>query len=339
MHVSWAEVYRLSAAQGVAAIAWDGLQRLIAEGVISPEQAPDRATKLQWALSTERCEKRYRRQTEVIGRLAEIYATADIRMMMLKGYGISLCYPRPEHRSCSDIDIWLFGEQRRADELLRRELGIAIDEDKHHHTTFVFNNVMVENHYDFLNVHAHASNREIERHLKGLAPQAIAIEVMGQRVYLPNANCHALFLIRHAAAHFAAVEIVLRHVIDWGQFVKHHHADIDWAWLRQVCQEHNMECFLDVMNVLAADICGMELALMPATQRNALLEQRVLNDILSPEFAEQKPSSGVLRIVGFKLRRWWANRWKHRMVYRDSLILSFITHSWSHILKPKGIRS
>ncbi len=336
--VAWHEVYRLSQVQGVAAIAWDGLQRLMAEGLVGEGCTIERQTKLQWALAAENTAKRYNKQARTIARLADMYNEADIRMMILKGYGLSKCYPYPEHRSCSDIDIWLFGEQERGDKHLREKYNIAIDEDKHHHTTFMLNGILVENHYDFLNIHSHHSSRDIEYHLKATANDAIAIDVEGSRAYIPNANCHALFLLRHAAAHFAAVEIVLRHITDWGLFVKHYHKDIDWQWLRNICREQKMERFMDIMNALASEACNIDLSLMPATQRHEALERRILNDILCPEFSDTKPPQGLLRIISFKLRRWWANRWKHRLVYREGLIRSFVVHSWSHILKPKGIK-
>lgn len=337
LHPNWAKVYRMAAQQGVAAIAWNGVQRLMNEGVITEEQAPDRVTKLQWALSTDQTEKRYNKQYRVITKLAEIYGAENIKMLILKGYGLSRMYPIPEHRSCSDIDIWLFGEQQRADDILRQQLGINIDEDKHHHTVFHIDGVMVENHYDFLNIHAHRSNRDIEERLKLLAEQPEAIEIDGRIVYRPNANCHALFLLRHAAAHFAAVEIVLRHIIDWAMFVKHSHKDIDWSWLREVCRIHNMDLFLDAMNALASELCDIDISWMPGTIRRPKLEERILNDILKPEFALERPKNGFIRIVIYKLRRWWANRWKHRIVYRDSLIRTFITQIHSHLLKPKSI--
>lgn len=37
-------------------------------------------------------------------------------MMVLKGYGLSLNYLKPSHRPCGDIDIWLFGKQKEADD-------------------------------------------------------------------------------------------------------------------------------------------------------------------------------------------------------------------------------
>lgn len=333
----WPQVYRLSARQGVAAIAWDGLQRLASEGAISPEQAPDRATKLQWALAAERTKEQYLKHRRTIVRLATIYTEADIKMMILKGFGLSLLYPTPEHRSCSDIDIWLFGEQERADELLRRRLNIKIDEDKHHHTVFYLDGVMVENHYDFLNIHAHLSNRDIEEQLRERAEHPDIVEFEGCTIYVPNADCHALFLLRHAAAHFAAAEIVLRHVTDWAMFVKHNHAKIDWVWLRDVARHHNMDRFLDAMNVISSELCNIDLALMPDTVRRPELERRILGDILSPEFDETMPERGLLRIVWFKYRRWWANRWKHRLVYREGLISTFLVQLRSHLIKPKSI--
>lgn len=338
--IEWDDVLRYAAAQGVMAIVWDGLMELQRQGVIDSNIGPTREQRLRWAYNVEQIEKRYRKQVAALTHLSRILATHNIRVAPLKGYGLSLCYPIPEHRACSDIDIWLFGEQQRADEILRNEHNITIDEDEHHHTVFYINGVMVENHYDFLNIHAHHSSRDIEEHLKRLSTEGSeAITIDGATIYLPSANCHALFLLRHAASHFAATEIVLRHVIDWGLFVKRHHAEIDWSWLRRVCREQKMEQFFDAMNVIASDICDIELSLMPDTTRRAALEQRILNDILRPEFSEKRPEKGLIRIICFKLRRWWANRWKHRLVYRDGLIHSFITQSWSHILKPKGIKS
>ncbi len=73
-------------------------------------------------------------------------------------------YPNPAHRPCGDIDIWLYGEQEKGDKLLQKK-GIAIDSSHHHHTVFHVNGVMVENHYDFINIHAHLSSRTLEQEL------------------------------------------------------------------------------------------------------------------------------------------------------------------------------
>lgn len=89
-------------------------------------------------------------------------------MMVLKGYACSLNWPKPEHRPCGDIDIWLFGQQKEADKALSKEKGIEIDKSHHHHTVFYWGEFMVENHYDFINVHQNKTNAKLEKVLKEL---------------------------------------------------------------------------------------------------------------------------------------------------------------------------
>lgn len=349
----WNALYRLAAAQGVLALTWDCVQRF------SEACLPPREVRIRWAMGVEHIEEHYARQRDVIARLAGFYKTLGIRMMLLKGYGLSLCYPTPEHRPCGDVDIWLFGEQARADEAIRRAWKIPIDEDKHHHTVFSINGIMVENHYDFLNVHAHASNRNLEAILRSEAErEGEAVEIAQPpcnskndaqstgtahetaaetvTVYLPTANFNALFLLRHAASHFAAREIALRHVIDWMVFIDHYHAQIDWAKLERTAQRMNMHRFLHCMHAAAITL-GLNERKIPPFERDAALEQRVLEDILEPEFNEVLPKSNVVNVVWFKSRRWWANRWKHRIVYREGLLQTFIQSVWCHLLKPKSI--
>lgn len=208
----------------------------------------------------------------MIGQLAGFYAQHNIPMMLFKGYGLSLNYPVPQHRPCGDIDIWLCGRQEEADDLLRREKGIAIDEDKHHHTVFHVDGVMVENHYDFLNIHAHRSNRAIERELQRLVQESgETVQIGNAEVHLPppSANFNGLFLLRHAAAYFAAAEIGLRHVVDWGMFVRRYYARIDWARLEQIARRQNMHRFLYSLNALCVDHLGLPTSYFPPMTRDA----------------------------------------------------------------------
>ena len=333
----WPALYRLATEQGVLAIVWDGMVRLINEGVLSAEQQPPRMLKLQWAVNVDQIERLYKKQERALHHLAAFYREQDIRMMVLKGYGLSLLYPHPAHRPCGDIDIWLYGEQERADKLLRQRYQIAIDEEKHHHTVFTFEGVMVENHYDFLNVHAHRSNRLIEAELHRLA-QADA-PATAEAVVYPSPDFNALFLIRHAAAHFAAAEIGLRHVIDWMVFVQRETARIDWPKLERMARAMNMHRFLYAMQAIAVDYLGLEPDSVPPFPRDLALEQRVLLDVLSPEFAEEYTNRGFVKGLWVRMRRWWANRWKHRIVYREGLVSTFFVQLWSHLLKPKSFKS
>lgn len=313
----------------------------------------DRSLKLQWAINAEHIEQKYARQKAAIAAMAHFFASHGIRMMILKGYGLSLNYPIPEHRPCGDIDIWLFGVeidpagkshivnvQTKADDLLRNKLKIKIDEDEHHHTVFYFDGVMVENHYDFLNVHAHASNRVIEKRLQSLVRAGMeSVMVDGETVYLPSADFDALFLLRHTAAHFAAENIGLRHLLDWKYFVERNSASVDWVSLEKFAKELNMHKFLHCLNGICIDYLGMSNDLLPLFKRDVDLEKRVLAEIFEPEFSEAKPqNAGILRSLSYKFRRWWANRWKHRIVYREGLVSTFFVQLRSHLMKPKSLK-
>ena len=285
----WREIYDLSSVQGVLAQAWDGMQLL-------PEaMRPPRALRLQWAVNVERIEKVYRRQERAIARLAAFYREHAIPMMLLKGYGLSLFYPVPEHRPCGDIDIWLFGRQPEADKLVAREWGVPVDVHKEHHTTFDVDGIMVENHYDFVNKETHASNARLERLFKQYAAQpGESVAVAGVAVYLPSEQLNALFLLRHAAVHFAAINIGLRHVLDWCVFVAHCHDRIDWPALYAVARETRMVGFLNCLNALCVDCLGLEAPSLPDFERDDELEKRVLDEILPGGFAHNEQS---LRVV------------------------------------------
>lgn len=338
--INWIDVFKLAKRQGVLAIVWSTVCRLAESGALTPKQLPDKALKLQWALSAEKIVSRYCRQKLLIEKLAKFYAEHGIKMMLLKGYSLSIYYPTPEYRECGDIDIWLYGEQQKADKLLSELKGIEINEDKHHHTTFVIDSIMVENHFDFLNIHAHPSNKDIEQELQRLSNEQMGIEhhIGDSIVMLPAANLNALFLLRHAASHFAAAEIGLRHIIDWALFVKNNYTDINWSWLYGIAQRHNMDKFINCLNAISIEYFCLDSKMLPEFERNVELEQRVFNDIISPEFSEKMPPRGFLLRLVFRYRRWWANRWKHRIVYREGLLRTFIVQIYSHLMKPKSLK-
>ena len=334
--VDWDGVCELAFAHNVAAIVFDGVLKLY-------QNYPDvnvclpRAIKMRLAAHQSALEVDYDKHSKVISRLALFYKSHEIPMMLLKGYGLSLYYPCPSHRPCGDIDIWLYGEQARADELLRSEYSIQIDEEKHHHTVFYVGGIMVENHYDFFNVHAHRSNRIIEARLKELAVQdSEKISVEGGEVLIPSADFNVLFLLRHAAAHFAAAEINIRHVLDWALFVSSCSQQIDWVALDNIARKLNMHRFMYSLNAMSIDCLGFSPRLFAPFERDAKLERRVMADILSPEFNEQPNGKGLIKMLNYKLRRWWCNRWKHRIVYNETLFSTFFVQLWSHALKPQS---
>lgn len=108
-------------------------------------------------------ERMYARHKKRIASLAELYGQQGIRMLLLKEYGCSLCYPKLEHRPTGDIDVFLFGRQDEADILVEKQLGIKVHREYHKHSTFNYGGVEVENHAKFIDDVSHKSNIRFEQ--------------------------------------------------------------------------------------------------------------------------------------------------------------------------------
>ena len=329
-HDNWNDVATLAFMHGVGAIAFDGIQRAIDEHV--PIDI-DVQTKLKWIGATHQQEINYKKQESLIASLAKFYQQHGIKMMVLKGWGLSLNYPVPSHRPCSDLDIYLFGEQERADRLVETELGVKIDNGHHHHTVFVYNGLTVENHYDFLNVYSHRSNREIEKKLKEICCSGNqAVPINGVEVYLPSADFNALFLLRHMAVEFAATGISFRQIIDWGVFVKNYHNAVKWDSFLSLVKEYNMHDFLDAVNYICYTHLGFDRNIFKG-YGNESYGERVLADIFNPDNAMPK-EKGILKYWKQRWHNWWLNRWKHQIVFSDSLLSTFFHQVFAHLMKP-----
>lgn len=330
--LNWAEIKTLAEKHGLSAIILDGIEK------VQQEIQMPLDLKLQWIGEVlQEYEGRYKAYEKTIGEMANFYNSHGFKMMVVKGYACAMNWPKPNHRPCGDIDIWQFGNQKEADGTLKAEKGMEIDSSHHHHTVFNWGEFTVENHYDFLNVHYGHRNEEIEALLKEQAKDdSHSIEIDGQIVYLPNANLHALFVLRHAMHNFAATEMTLRQVLDWAFLVEKHTKEIDWQWLLGILQEYKMMDFFNCINAICVEDLGFSAGIFPSVQFLPSLKDRVLADILSPEFAGETPKN-FFRRAFFKYRRWQANAWKQEMCYGDNRCKSFIEGVWSHILKPASI--
>ena len=325
----WLELVKLAQQHNVMPLVCDGLAGLRKE---LPAKVFARVAGL-----TVVAEDKYEARVNVIKTIASLMAENKIPLMVIKGYGVSLYYPQPNHRSFSDIDTYHFGQLEAADKVLKERLGVDIDVDVHHHTTCVYKGVLIENHYDFINVTQHRSCARYEKILKAEAAKETRLhKIDEQEIMLPSAMFNALFLMRHMALHYAAERVSVRHLCDWKQFVEAEGENVDWDRVNEVYAEYNMKRFADAITALCIDHLGMKRDVVPGVVRDAKLENRILNDILYAEFSEEKPE-GFLRIVWWKTRRFFANRWKHKLVYNESWLWTFFQSSWAHLIKPKTI--
>ena len=374
--VDWEALKALVGKQGLTAVVLDGIGALqssktwTSQAAKPSERVQEFKTEMpqklrrQWIGEVIRFyENRYQQYEKAISSLAGFYNQHGFKMMLLKGYACSLDWPKPNHRQCGDIDIWLFNQQAAADKELvssfkLQDPGFKIDNSHHHHTVFRWQGFSVENHFDFVNVYQHKSHVGLERILKELGNFKVEssefrvdgqlkecsdagckiqpVIVNGEVVYLPSPNLHALFLLKHAALHFVGTELNLRQILDWAFFLKEHGNEVDWEWLLTVVDEHGMMPFFNIVNAICVDDLGFEKNVFPTAQINPDLKQRVVDEVFASAYNSKEDPNVFIRNIK-RYQRWRGNAWKHQLCFKDSMWSTFWSGVWAHLLKPASI--
>lgn len=330
--VDWRIVFEYAANQGVLAICFDALNSLTAE------QLPPKDVLLKWMGVLVQYEKIYDKCLETIQNLAIFYAAHSIKMLVLKGYGLSLDWPKPNHRPVGDIDIYLFGDWEKADTIINDCLNINVDKGHEHHTLFAFHGFLVENHYDFINTKVMSDAVMLEKWFKEEAENSIPYYIGDTKVYLPSVRLNVIFLIRHLGAHFSGSEATLRQILDWAFFIDKHSSEIDWNYAIIKLKNIGIYEFFCQINAICVDCLGMDEEKFPIIVRDRVLMNRIIQDILMPNSVMIDNTKGTFSVVLLKARRFFVNRWKRKLVYKDSLLKQFIRGSFAHLRRYKTIK-
>lgn len=328
-NADWKELIDLSFDQGVAAIAVDGLQKSLEkraesfgstgsptenEGLESLDSPELEDLKYEWFGACFENEQTYEEHLKVIEKLALLYNEQSVRMLLLKGYGLSLNYPVPEHRPSGDIDIYLYGKGGLGDSLVREHFGCEVKQNEDKHSVFAVDTVSVENHACFVNDTVHPSLRGLNDFLVSEAEKGLTHTIGGSQIVIPSAMFNALFIPFHCAGHFVHGEASVRQLCDWACFVQKHSLEIDWNAVETKAKEAGFWQFFCCLNGIVQEHLGVDSSLLPEWPRDKELEARVLEEILAPRKV-------VKSLVG-KVYRFFASGWKYRMVHNDSLLIT-----------------
>ena len=212
----WKACAQLAKRQGVLALAWEGVKRL------PQELQPYQSLKISWALAVERYEAEYKCYCDTVHELSAFFAAHGIRMVQLKGVGLSTYYPIPSRREGGDIDIYTFSadpsvmtdkEANDLADVLMEQKGIEVDRTHPKHSHFEYNRIEVENHKTFLDIERCALSPQVEEILRNsLNPQTVTL-CNGHDVLIPSDEFNSLFVAFHALQHYGC-GLTLHHIYD-----------------------------------------------------------------------------------------------------------------------------
>lgn len=325
--VDWRKLVDSSFAQGVPAIAVDGLQNLYEaqSGLTLDIDNPElEALKYEWFGAVMSAEGDYERHQSAIVEFLKLCKQQDVKVLLLKGYGLSLNYPIPAHRPCGDIDIYLFGYAEFVSQLVEKHWKVPVNRSNPHHYVFSHHGVTFENHITLLDVERHRNHFSDEQVFQKLIAEGCdEIEVGGEKCFVPSVKLNSVYLLRHMAHHFAVEKITLRHILDWALFVKANASKIDWDFVYGYAENSGCSPFLNCLNGICVESLGFSAEDFPVRKKDRKLQYRMLSDILHPEFDEEIPdTTHTLRYAIAKTRRILANRWKYRMVSEERIVVT-----------------
>ena len=264
----WRECYSLAVRQGVAALAWEGIERLPA-GCTPPLNV-----KLSWALYENEQKENYRKHCQAAAEITKLLAEHGIATAVLKGVGLSRLYPVPAHREGGDIDIYTYSadkskmtdEQanRLADKLLLEQGAIMGDPQSRKHSNCSFKGISIENHNMFLHVAACKTSLIADQWLKEhFANETIQVHEGEYEIHVTSIDFDAVFIPMHAAHHYGQ-GLSLKHLCDWALLLKQNDMRLP--------KEPDDKYFTRSINVLT-QLCNQYLGLtIPITEDSKLAD-------------------------------------------------------------------
>lgn len=330
----WEQCYKLSAEQGVMALAWNGMQYL-PTGCHVP-----RVLRITWGLAVQNYEQKYERYCKTAAELSEFYATHQIGMVQLKGVGFSSYYPIPAHREGGDIDIytWSLNHDLRSDkeannlaDKLMVQQGVEVDAaHSSKHSNFYYKGIPVENHKMFLNKETLPIARPMDDLLHTiLKPEPITLCGGKYKLNIPSKEFNALFIPFHAAQHFGN-GIRVHHLFDWACILKRY----GWCVPRQVTDERLLE-FISALTRLCNTLLGTDVTI----KGGETLTPQIYHQMMHPRYPGKTaiPTKNKVGIFWYKTKR-FAHNYKLLSSIFDISLYKWIKHSViAHIQRPETI--
>ena len=207
--IDWDKMLDMALEHGLFGWVYDGIS------MISDNSQFPRQQRINWGLSAQEQTAQYGRQKEFLDKMIQICDNNDMKLLLLKGIGLSEYYPKPSSRLSSDIDIYLFGDYEKGNKLLLDgEVNLA---EKH----YVYNKdgIQVENHIWLIDMGT-PLQRKVEDYLETTLISCVRTK---DGYYVLPSKSHVLYLLMHLLAHLNNPQddpIKIRSIIDFGFVLK-----------------------------------------------------------------------------------------------------------------------
>lgn len=302
----WDRLFEVAQLQGLAAIFIDGLDKYKPQPPVCK-----RFMENLGPVTIVESELRWLNQLEIAKIVSDVYRKNGISTLLLKGLGLSLCYPNPKLRECNDIDIYLFGQYEEGNRIAEQELGARVEKFNLKEDHFYVDGFSFDNHICF-RWPGNDRDREFDQYLKNLLKQNELLRFPDSNILLPPPEFNLLFLLSHSYGHFMHEGMCLRQMTDIVCFLNQYCTEIDWDKVDGILQKYQLKRFANAIFSFIDCYFGLSFGNPESVDKKLL--KRMYNYILDNSHAvvyHQSKMAGRIYLA----KTAWKNRWCYDAFY------------------------
>jgi len=315
----WRKLFKLCDTQGLTALVYDNLCTCKTDLPFD--------VKMAWGVKYKEITHRRKEQENALQELTNLLTPKGIKILLLKGLGTSMLYPKPELRESGDLDIYCFGRYDDVNKLLTEAGAEFISEDEKH-SDFLWQGISVENHLKF-NYDLNNSSREIGNEALQMMESAYQPMPGYLGTYIPSSTAAALHMMLHNFSHLAWSGIPLRNLVDWALLAKTKKDEIDAESLSNILKCAKLWQPAVILDSLSYQYLGYGMwaqtnNLQQSERESGIKPKQVtcpnasflLYDLLRPVPSSSTTKNPLLKIHR-KLAIYFRRKRKHELIYGE----------------------
>ncbi len=269
------------------------MESVLLDAVLSlPEDCqPSSALQKAWTTAVVAQERAYLEQLRTLNYIYARFLSSGITPVVVKGVSLSVCYPRPNHRYASDIDLF-YGTITQKDEADKtiEGWGIPVERKLQDESICMVGQVVVENHGRLFLDHNPLVGPSTRKRLDDAlsSPNAYCRkDVSGSEITTLNPTLTLLLLVCHSYRHVITSGIGLRQLTDIALFLNKEHNNIQWdtyiSWAKDWKMMDWTRCLLTTLR----KYLGLSPALSPLDAGSEKDADVLMNEVwLSANFGQ-----------------------------------------------------
>lgn len=272
--VDWDEIIRLAKINNLLGIIFTCVDKM--DKAYRPKDELYKALKKSFLIQVRNSD-----QIEMyIKKVVNAFEKENIDHIFLKGYEIKHCYPIPELRSMSDVDVVIRREDREKSDRVLKELGYEGN----------YTNCEVWDYrkkLSYIEVHTSMVSDEIKQGIDYSEyfsnPWEHAV-LKNNNTYKLDDEYHLIFLLVHMAKHFAECGCGVRMFLDIDFYLKKYAKSLNWNYIWGELNKLKLVTFTEIIFTLCNKWFDSEIPIEPIELESDFYEKITENVLLGGVF-------------------------------------------------------